>query len=446
MVRSLEDGDVGHRRRYVHMFSCSTCSTYRMVILLAFRAMMIAVMFALVLISQYYYRRYFLHEETAPNVWSFRGKSESSLTSLPLHVVYHVGPAKMGSTSIQIGAIDKYQKEIENDLYLIYSYKDASDLNRCLSRNWTECLSNGKEWKHFYEFMKHARRSRRHVLISTENFWSHIVPKPVDFLNAYKDVFHYFNYNVTIVFGYRPLFEYWPSSYYQTYRLYCGYAHKDANIVPPFREFLQKANDPYGLIHPTWGGMQHFSKYFETIQIVPLGPNLVSRFLCNTVVGANKACAAAQKDDTVLSTTHTITYLNETGQRSSEQQPQEQHYNAGHVLALDRLAQAVRSGQLSRKGCKTVRGALRKSLVRTNRILWRDLPVVCLSASQQEWLLRHSLAYQRLLVNYSSEFTLSTMEHTEQFRRAANSTLCDVNVEMVIANWEQYFGNATIRW
>jgi hypothetical protein len=106
--------------------------------------------------------------------WSWRQHdiNNRTRTADPLHVVYHVGPAKMGSTSIQIGALQHYQQELHEDGYNVYSFRYASQLNKCLKSN-TSC-QNQPEWKHFMTFMKNSKQKGRHVVISTESDWNHL--------------------------------------------------------------------------------------------------------------------------------------------------------------------------------------------------------------------------------------------------------------------------------
>jgi len=398
-----------------------------------------------------------------------------------LQLVFHVGPAKMGSTSIQLGAIQNYYQELTSkDRYVVYNSKDASDLNHCLARNMTQCMSQkDKEWTKFVRFMKNAKHNRRHVLISTENYWSHIMMDVDDnesllspqhgartehahhsFLLAYSNLLlNELDYNVTIVFGYRPLYEYWTSWYYQTYRQFCGYAHEivESRRIPTLANYLDQTNRTFGLVHPTQMGLNHFSVYFSSsgssnFVILPLGPNLISRFLCEAVVGATHACQAAVSD-------------------ANDQEHQQVRYNLGHTLVYDRIAQAARSQGVSHKSCKTLVEKLQSLTTVTNKTeqekSWTNVfaPLVCLSPGKQAWFLQKTIQYHTELVlsksvrhnvrivsgmdgvdtngtSSSSLFVtppassiMSIPDLTAQFQRAANTTLCDVDVDFVVKNW-----------
>lgn len=343
-------------------------------------------------------------------------------------IVFHVGPPKMGSTSIQMGAIDRYRKVLtRRDGYAIYSTKDTSNLNQCLSRNWTLCLSSKSKnnaWEQFTNFLQ--SHSNKNILLSTENYWNHAGSEPLSFLQAYKDVF--VDDNVTIVLAYRDLYRYWHSSYYQTFRSgYCGYSKHPSKMIPSILDFYQRANETYGLVHPTFGGLKHFSAYnFTNIRIISLeheeendDDSLVTRFICNYVVGAVSSCEAAKIKE--------------------KNQEQNQHYNIGHGLVWERLAQVAQQHNISTKGCKTIARELETSFDQQ----WNNLPMICLSKIQQEWFLQRTIDYHRQLFPSIQNEDDTDQLIEQRFRQMMNVTLCDVNVELILVNWHIYFGNIT---
>ena len=333
--------------------------------------------------------------------------SSSRSDDVPLHVVYHVGPAKMGSTSIQIEALQKYSKEFLQDGYLIYDFRDASKLNACLSRDTSKCQSrSGGEWSRFRAFLEKAKRERKKVLISTENYWNHLSDEVV-LLSVYRDVFQHYGFRPRIVLGYRPLFELWPSAYYQEYNHYCGYSHNNVRQIPPLLEYLDRVNASVGLRHPTYAARKKFQRFFADIVILSLGPKFIERFVCDVVIGASHACAAVIQDD---------------------KQEQERVQNHGHSLVFDRLAQAVRLQSISDKPCKSLSSSIRKRLMDRNQTSL-DLPRVCLSASRLQWMYNQSVYYQREVL---PNVTFSERDHRNHFEHALNTSLCEVDVEQVL--------------
>mmetsp|Transcript_23213 Transcript_23213/g.32503 ORF Transcript_23213/g.32503 Transcript_23213/m.32503 type:complete len:369 (+) Transcript_23213:3-1109(+) len=355
----------------------------------------------------------------------------------------------------------------------------------------TQCMSQkGKDWTKFVQFMKRAKHNRRHVLISTENYWSHIISDSNEnnessseedttmhadhtFLSAYSHLLvDELGYNVTIVFGYRPLYEYWTSWYYQTYRQFCGYGHEivESRQIPTLANYLNHTNHTHGLVHPTTMGLHYFSTYFASnsksnnFVIIPLGANLVSRFLCHAVVGATHACQAAI--------------------HANNQEQEQIHYNSGHTLIYDRIAQAARSQDVSQQPCKKLVQKLQtlgtakndtlekiSSSSESTTPLWAKVfsPLVCLSQEKQDWLLQKTIQYHEEIssssslsgnniqivsvmdnsvdndnaVSLSSSFgtatpppTISVQDLKVQFHHAANTTLCDVDTDLILQNWD----------
>ena len=339
---------------------------------------------------------------------AFRGWSvtNSTQSSVRLYVVYHVGPAKMGSTSIQIGALQKYHDELQRDGYNVYDFRQASKLNDCLSKTTVTTCQSQQEWSHFMKFMKTSTQHRRHVLISTENHWNHF-GNDTSLLSAYQHIFDTFDYQVRIVIGYRPLLDFWQSAYYQEYSHYCGHAHgKDVRTIPPLLDFIKRQNETHQCQHPSYAAVQHVSQFFHDIVILPLGEHFIERFLCNVVIRASHACAAVQ-----------------------QQHDSEAIENHGHSLALDRLAQAARLHGCSKKPCKTMSNSIQDKLQQENMPI-ADLPRTCLDESQRQWLVSKSLFYQHALV---------PTDHGDIEIQLKQASICQVNVDEILMDYPYLF-------
>lgn len=357
------------------------------------------------------------HDQQEQQVFHGWSSLEYNNNTRPLYVIFHVGPAKMGSTSIQIGALEKYHKQLVHDKYNVHDFRDASKLNQCLSRDAAKC-QNDQEWNSFQRFIQKSKRQGRHVLISTENHWN-FLSNDTSLLSTYHDLFSRHDYQVRIVIGYRPLFDYWPSVYFQEYSHYCGYSHaqEETRVIPPFLEFMERANETKQLRHPSYAAVQYAQQYFSDIVILPLGSKFVERFLCQAVMRATRACAAA-----------VLGHTNETVE------------NARHSLVSDRLAQAARTHGLSQKPCKVLSQHFQQEENAT--VL---LPRTCLNKSQQDWLWDKTLFYHHALIAPNNASTVSDQELKRQFDEAASTSLCQVNVEQVLQTHPDLFAgkNAT---
>jgi hypothetical protein len=348
--------------------------------------------------------------------WSWRQHDVNNRTRTagPLHVVYHVGPAKMGSTSIQIGALQHYQQELHEDGYNVYSFRDASQLNKCLKSN-TWCRKQ-PEWKHFMTFMKNAKQKGRHIVISTESDWNHLSNDTILFA-AYHDIFSSLAYHVRIVISYRPLYEYWPSLYFQQYNHYCGYSHVNVGEIPSFVDFLENMNKTTQLRHPSYEALQHARKYFHDVFILPLSDELIKRFLCSAVIGASRACNA----------------VNEENEYDAVE-------NQRHSLQYDRLAQAARSKGISQLPCKMLSNQTqqRLQLSENQSSGTQELATTCLNPSQLRWLWNKTLYYHHYMLP-SNTTTQTDEELKVHFQKASTTTLCQVNVEQVLVDHPELF-------
>jgi hypothetical protein len=207
---------------------------------------------------------------------------------------------------------------------------------------------------------------------------------------------------VHIVIGYRPLFDFWRSAYYQDYSHYCGYSHEDTRTIPSLLDFLDTVNETKQLRHPSYGALHHFQQYFTDIIVLPLGDKFTERFLCTAVIRASRACAAVKRQDNETTANH------------------------GHSLAFDRLAQEARLQGLSQLSCKKLSNSIQVQLKKQNSSVL-DLPRTCLDESQLEWLWNKSLFYQHALVPNGTDVQLE------------RTSICQVNVDEVLTDYRYLF-------
>lgn len=334
-----------------------------------------------------------------------------------LYVIFHVGPAKMGSTSIQIQGLQKYEQELHQDGYNVVDFRDASQLNQCLVRDTVKCQSQpDQEWSRFVKFLQESKRHKRHVVFSTENHWNFFSNNTLLVFSAYQQVFSQFGYHVRIVIGYRPLFDYWPSIYFQKYNHYCGYSHQDVGTIPSLVDFWKHTNKTKQLRHPSYAALQHAQHYFTNVYILPLGDEFVERFLCHTMVHATHACRAiihSQDEEAPI-------------------------LNHKHSLFSDRLAQAAKSHNVSSKSCKKLSQRIQQHLV-NGPLLQEKLPRTCLDDSQQEWLWNKTLFYHHEIVDANSTVSVSDVELRRDFENGLHATLCEVNVEQALVDFPELF-------
>jgi len=343
-----------------------------------------------------------------------------------LRLVYHIGPPKMASTTIQIEVIQKYRESLLRDNFRIYDTKSASEFNKCLSLGVAQCQSHTHkhEWNDFVSFLETATKEQRNVLMSTENYWSS--NRNVNLLvEVYHELFQKYNFEVTIVICYRRLFDYWPSMYYQRYRQSCSFAKQQRvdNVIAPLQTFLEQVNSTSnGLEHPTWTLFQTLNGVFANVELLNIHGSIGDRFLCD-IVKSKYACLEYRTANADVTRTEKV-------------------QNQKRTLFYDRIAQAMilrfkEAGSKNSRvlSCKQLSNKVQheQEVVRNQTVA--DLPKTCLPESSMHWLLQRSSHYEVLLFsNISFKQELIQDDFLQAFDSAIHSTLCDVDVEEVIEN------------
>jgi hypothetical protein len=219
-----------------------------------------------------------------------------------LRLVFHVGPGKMGSSTIQSALVQSITT-LTNDGWSYYHHVHLGALNQCMiarnsDSNHTVSCTNKIE--QFRQFVNKARQNRRHIVLSTER-WSTFSEE----MNFYQEVFNDTEYEVTIVVAYRRYYHWLPSRYYQINRFRCrpnpAYEKNPSNNrynsdlernISPWNDFLRST--PFQ--HPTLVKLAGLSKYFDnnTINVINIETgDLVQDFFCD-IMRAHKTCHKLQ--------------------------------------------------------------------------------------------------------------------------------------------------------
>lgn len=367
--------------------------------------------------------------DTIPGFYEHSIIHKTEETQKP-RLVFHVGPGKMGSSSLQSG-LQAAIHTLELDGWAVYPHTRLGALNRCLAHQHANCST---AMDHFLTFL-HQQQPPRNIVLSTETWFSESTE-----LTWYKNTFK--SYNVTAVVAYRRYFHWLPSRYYQMYRFRCrprsnNHANNNNNTnqekpIPPLDEYL--SHTAYD--HPTLHKIKRVSKYFDDIQVVNIETtDFVQEFVCQ-ILGAFKTCRRVQS--TVDAT----------------------RVNQGKTLAFDRLAQhlliqnhsidtaTVHEMVTTRLGVKTAKHAFSDCAAlsmllekfskehassstkqqQSNGLLF---PLQCPPSHATDALLNISMEAERIL--FPDSFSSSAMMN--DFAEKLDTTLfCDMDIESVLSD------------
>lgn len=342
-----------------------------------------------------------------------------------LRLIFHVGPGKMGSSSIQSVLINSVAT-LEDDGWANYRHIQLGTLNRCIARNI--CTY---EMDHFRKFLRQAEQERRNIVLSTELWFS--VSRE---LSWYQELFNQTAYDVTIVVAYRRYYNWLPSRYYQLNRFRCrpnpaDRGRSSVNLgqgIPPLNAYL--SNTPFD--HPTVHKIARVSPYFDNIQVINIETgNLVHNFFCN-ILGAQKTCQKVQ----------------------SSRPPSA---NQGKTLTFDRLAQhVIENGSVDNSKVERLMSDLKLKVPRHGQtectslamilemhderhgkhVSNSDFPLICPPTNVTDRLFHVSAQAEHAL--FPGEFSRDDI--WSDFSTKVNTTLfCDIDFQAVLSDetWQK---------
>lgn len=358
----------------------------------------------------------------------------------PLQLLFHVGPGKMGSSSIQ-QAISDYEPLLQQDKWVNYNHLQLAKLNSCLSSN--NC--NNGETEDFQAFLNQSLSNKSNVLLSTEMWYGNL---DTLVLPAYKRMFaeavaaatilqHYNYYDVKIIVAYRRFYEWLPSLYSQYYKFACPNLmqpvwskkarEERGGLIPTLTDFLSLKGSQ---VHPTVATQKAFAQHFDNIELLSIHDGDILENIFCKVVRANQTCTMLQNRSTRAPS------------------------NKGKSLFFDRLAQqAIQQGIIynNKDRCSEVSALLEQHNVynqqsdatkinngrRSSMDVSESFPLICPSNSILNAILETSLKTELSL--FPELF--NTTDIRKHFQIASNSTkLCDINVTAVLVDpaWRHF--------
>ena len=198
----------------------------------------------------------------------------------------HVGPHKTGSTSLQSTLVKERATLLAQDNFAVLpdripggklmSVKAGANVAFCLWGQATKCCNCTKVLHYFEEFLEDARRARRGIILSSEEFDK---PRVAEKLAATLRGFE-----STIAIVHRPYFD-WVRSVYTNVR---------SKLRPPMTlsEFVSadRIRDAAASLDINSVSVyRRYAQHFSNVSMRPLGQGYVTDFMCLDV-GANATC------------------------------------------------------------------------------------------------------------------------------------------------------------
>ena len=208
-----------------------------------------------------------------------------SIASMPRAIV-HVGPHKTGSTSLQTTLVRERATLLAQDNFATLpdsipggnfgKSKAGANVAFCLRDQATTCCNCTRVLHYFEEFLEDARRARRGIILSSEEFDK---PRVAEKLAATLRGFE-----STIVIVHRPYFD-WVRSLYTQWR---------RRLRPPMTlsEFVSadRIRDAAASLDDNSVSVyRRYAQQFSNVSMRPLGQGYVADFMCLDV-GANATC------------------------------------------------------------------------------------------------------------------------------------------------------------
>ena len=313
-------------------------------------------------------------------------KTNSTSMGKPL-LVLHVGPRKTGTTTIQmsLGFDDSIKRTMRQDNFTIVNFnylKFKALIKSCFDRK-DECDEKRGGWNHLKMLYRIATRSTN-AIHSVENY-STIPSDPytIERIRSLQEL-----YIIRVIIVYRPAHEWLISAYaqYEKWLLYntrmqvwADWNDKQKRPRSSFTEYFDQFFPDH--ITDSLHTYDLFSKIFGSdaisVMSMPPGNALKEEFFCRALQNeAPKTCSAVVAEN--------------------KKSPEESNHNpSSHFLfEEDRLILRAKADekdllpeQLSRYGATL---SLQSRLEELNLTV-RDMPQICLNASQEESLWNYTL-------------------------------------------------------
>mmetsp|Transcript_30074 Transcript_30074/g.68950 ORF Transcript_30074/g.68950 Transcript_30074/m.68950 type:complete len:498 (-) Transcript_30074:29-1522(-) len=229
------------------------------------------------------------------------------------YFIFHVGPPKTGTTTVQCGLqdvaenlarLDSYYylgkpciyiretREIGNNEIPLRGHEIFNELFYRVRRSTTMGTPNTKK---FQKRLRHHNALGNHLIFSVERFFG--IKDNEENWKIMENLFE--DWDVRIVLAYRHYFDWIPSLYYQ--RNKNNYLWKQSP-TPSFHSFMDEALDKLNFekqnmasTHPTIAALRKYSKHFK-VQLFDIHneKDITKNFVCEVLPSAKNVCKKLQ--------------------------------------------------------------------------------------------------------------------------------------------------------
>lgn len=364
-----------------------------------------------------------------PNSSSAEALSYSPSRPHRPHLVLHIGPGKMATSSLH--AVFQKKESLQHLLSDNYTYRGKHDGELNINmREVFDCpvgVATSTACPltlNFTNLLRRQRETSQNMFLLNEFFSLHDPEMLAEEVN--KD------WNVHIVVAYRRFYDWLPSMYSQQYRFErnqtgayprVNWPDQGGTKIDTFAEWYKGKQKEF-VTHPTIYARNLYAQYFSFVSIFDISKyrNLAANFVCDMLPGAN----------------HTCNFFRTGGARRAAVNPSVKHdYDRLSVEAYER---GLVDKSLSRK---KVAESARIFQMRVRRKEAHDLPMTCLEEESRREITSLSAEaeielFQEVL---SSE---KKAKIRKQCEAAMNSIkFCNVDTGKVLSdpNWVKFFGS-----
>ena len=354
------------------------------------------------------------------------------------HLLLHVGPEKTGSTYIQSSA-EKLTDLFERDNYQYFgAHTGPSSMQRIYDVKCHRNVVFAKDFpndcpesQEFGNLLKKHHEESRNLFISQEHLWRRVA-NAVEGGELYKAIHSAFeDWETTVVFVYRRIFELVPSQYSERNRRDAFsnlWPDKGGVVIPGIVDFYYR-DQPEGMAkHAYIAETMAKTKFAERFQ----RNFTVLNFHQEGDIMENLICSHMQSD-----ANHTCAFLK--SRRRAAATVQHGVGRASYEFGYDRLAvEAYQRGYLKNKKLSR-RGAtwrIKSQVERMDNFTLQDFPQACLDSDSLQDILFWSKKFDQDMLGESS--VIDGAKGERQFEldfesKVAKKKFCSTDVEKVLA-------------
>mmetsp|Transcript_14312 Transcript_14312/g.20973 ORF Transcript_14312/g.20973 Transcript_14312/m.20973 type:complete len:403 (+) Transcript_14312:61-1269(+) len=328
-------------------------------------------------------------------------------------VILHVGPGKMGTTTIQ-NAMAMDLEELSKDNFCLYKPLEFVKIGRLINNDAhpekytvAEMLDH-EEIKEMLDYFDHCHNMKQHMLLSSEalghletEVWEGVLKPSLK------------RWNITIAVGYRRFYSWAPSLWFQIMkkRVSKRWPKKDDEIIMSFHDWYRRGaqkkldvlyTDSY-IDHWKGLGIENFLIYNMHEDL-----NLMKHFYCSKL-GLNHTC---DKHSGTLSARH----------------------NVGHSLQSDRLACALYShGYInSNKTNRVEAGKMISEFFSKKDTPLEQISPICFTDGEMNEVLKRSVEKEAELLPDFHISSKGMVTMADELHEDKDKNFCDVNITDVI--------------